>query len=192
VPNVPIKFKDIRSFWLGAKAWNATFQGSGWIAHDMRAVNTNVQGSTYASAVAAIDCEILVTRRHFPATRNLSPDSTSGSYVGEFNLGGNLYRVFIQRGATQYSNGEFAGLIQFRSVNGLPNHVNMEPIFNFLITKTYRQLGHFGARSRGRGLDDTLINPDSYWVQVVTGIEVEYDAYDLDIDSYYLRVNEDI
>ena len=192
IPNAPIRFGDIRSFWLGAKAWNSTVTGNGWIAHDMRACNTPAHDDTYAEGVAAVDCEILITHRHFPVNRNLSPGATSGTYCGEFNLGGNLYRVYIQQGATRYSNGQYAGLIQFRTVNGLPNHVNIYPIIEFLLTKTYAELGHYGTRARGRGLNDTLISPNMWWVQSVTGMETESGAYDLDIDSYYCRINQDI
>ena len=74
----------------------------------------------------------------------------------------------------------------------MPNHFPMHKVWEFLQTRTYRSVGHTsGARMPGQGVDDPMISPDSWYHQCCTGIEMEHDTYDLQVDTYYDRLNED-
>lgn len=196
-PNRAIQFKNITSHWIGAKSWSLTgvdggTLGTGWIAHDMRVCSSGRATTSYADVANILIGEVLVTRRHLPADRNLDPGATSGHYRGEHSIGGSLFRLFIQAGSTYTADGQRACLIQLRTVGGLPNHFPMHKVWEFLRTRTYRSVGHTsGARMPGQGVDDPMISPDSWYHQCCTGIEMEHDTYDLQVDTYYDRLNED-
>ena len=186
-PNFPCRYGDIRSLWIGAKRWSRSGEAPGWIAHDMRALNTGNRPVDNPSLVAAIDAEFLITRAHYPSTYNTSDDSTSGRMVWSGTLGGVFFKVFFQYGAA-YS-GVF--LPQFRAVNGTPNDLNVKPLVDWLLTMRYSEVGWTGNRARGQGYNDTIFNSNMWLHMITTGFETEYGALDIDVDSFYCRLNLD-
>lgn len=190
IPTVPIQFKDITSFKIGASEWNfddTNVHGPGWIAHDMRAFNTSNLILPSGGYPAIIDCEILVTRKHFPASHNVTNDSSSGPMVWEGTLGGVFYKVFFMYGAS------YPGcfLVQFRAVNGAPDEMDFYPIIRWLLTRRYNEFPQWtGNRCRGQGYNDTIVNGNHWWSQVVTGIETEYGRYRLGVKNFYCEINE--
>jgi len=187
-----IQFKNILSHWIGAKAWNLTSLGggslgTGWIAHDMRVSSEGRATTSYNDALTILLGEVLVTRKHLPIDRYLGPSDTSGHYRGEFEIWGCTFRLYIQQGATNTC------LIQMRTVGDLPNHFPMHEIWRFLTETTYAEVGHTtGYRMPGQGINDPMINPNSWYHQCGTGIEMEHDTYNLSVDTYYDRINQDL
>lgn len=196
IPNVPIQLKDVRSLWIGAKSWTLSgSHGPGWIAHDMRILNRSRQwsNSTWDPVMEDLDAEFMVTHRHFPADHNISDTAGSGTHCGIHTIAGIRFRLWCMLGASRWSNGQRLPLIQFRAIDGAPGYVPLHAIIAWGLSTTYRSLGVTNAahRVRGRGLDDTVFSRDHWWHQVMTGIEVEYGNYDLKVDTYTVRVNED-
>lgn len=192
--NVPIQFKNIRSHWIGAKSWSLSalpggVLGTGWIAHDMRVCSSGRATVDYKDIANILLGEVMVTRRHFPADRNLAPDSR---FYGEYTIGGSVFRLVIFRGSGDVAGVGKACLIQLRTVGGLPNHFPMHEVWRFLTSRTYRSVGNTGGpRIHGQGVDDPLVSPNSWYHQCGTGIEMEHDTYDLQVDTYYDRMNLD-
>ena len=186
-PNFPCRYGDIRSLWIGAKSWGRSGEAPGWVALDMRALNTGSRPTDNPALVAAIDAEFLITRAHYPSTYNTADDSTSGRMVWSGTLGGVFFKVFFQYGAA-YS-GVF--LPQFRAVNGAPNDLNIKPLVDWLLTRRYSEFSWTGNRARGQGYNDTIFSPNMWLHMITTGFEVEYGSLDIDIDGFYCRLNQD-
>lgn len=196
IPNVPIQLKNIRSHWIGAKSWALSGNhGPGWIAHDMRVSRTATQWGSgqLQQAIEDMDAEFMITHRHFPADHNTGPTAGSGTMAGIHTIAGTRFRLWCMVGASRWGNGVQLPLIQFRAIDGAPNYVNGKAVIDFCLNRTYRSIGVTNPRhmARGRGPDDTIFSPDHWWHQVFTGIELEYGDYDLKIDTYTVRVNED-
>lgn len=191
-PGPPIQFKNILSHWIGAKGWSllplsGSALGTGWVAHDMRVCSEGRQTTSYNDSLTILLGEVLVTRLHLPADRYLGEFDTSGYYRGEHVIWGQPFKLYIQQGATNTC------LIQLRTTLGLPNHFPMHEIWRFLTETTYAEVGHtVGHRMPGQGVNDPMVNPNSWYHQCATGIEMEADSYDLSVDTYYDRINEDL
>ena len=153
----------------------------------MRAMNQESVILPAGGWQAIIDAEVLVTRKHFPASHNVQDNSSSGAKVWEGTLGGVFYKVFFQYGASY----EGCLLVQFRAVNGAPNVMNFKPIVDWLLTRRYNEFPMWtGNRARGQGPNDTILNPNHWWHQVITGMETEWGEYRLRVKNFYCRINE--
>ena len=138
MPNVPIRYGDIRSFWLCIDEIIRTGDSPGWVAHDMRAFSTGQEFDTGGAGQPTLDslvypylpAEFMITRQHYPVSYNTSDNSTSGRKVWEGTLGGVFFKLFIQYGA-------YAPLVQFRAVNGMPANFNAQPVIDWLLTTRF-------------------------------------------------------
>jgi hypothetical protein len=187
-----IQFKNILTHWIGAKSWSLTalsgsVLGTGWVAHDMRVCSEGRATTSYTDSLTILLGEVLVTRKHLPVDRYLGSSDTSGYYRGEHVIWDQTFKLYIQQGATNTC------LIQLRTVGDLPNHFPMHEIWRFLTSTTYAAVGHtVGHRMPGQGVNDPMVNPNSWYHQCATGIEMEHDSYNLQVDTYYDRINEDL
>ncbi len=201
MPNVPIQYKNIRSFWICMDEIVRTGDSPGWVAHDMRAFSTGQEFDTGGSGQPSLldlvypylPAEFMITRQHYPSNYNTSDNSTSGRKVWEGMLGGVFFKLMIQYGA-------YAPLVQFRAVNGMPANFNGMPVIDFLLNTRYSDLptqpkaGHYpgqGWSGGPRGGNQTIFDPNWWWHGCTTGIEYEYGTGSAIFRNFKIRINQD-
>lgn len=193
--NLPIKVGDIDVLWSGFKSIDTSgTSGHGHLSHDMRLMDTDAELIGYSTAAPHIRQELFVVVEQYE-NYGAHPNGRAASrYHGQYRIGGRDWHVYIQPGASTDPNGNPNPQLIWLPVNfPLPNPLDMAPLFRWAMNITHNELtvNAPGLIQYGRTANDTLIDPNLWFVSNAMGVEVDEGNFDVQVNTAYFRVNRD-
>lgn len=194
-PNIPIQYKNINVCYVGQKAITVTSESGfkGHLSHDMRAMDTNAYIAGYSSAEPHIRTELFIVARTWGGYGAHPAGRDPARFRGTVTIAANSWHIYIQPGASTYLGVANPQIIWLPATLPMPDILDIAPLFKWAMRTRYQDLPN-GAGSiieRDRTASDFILNGDHWFNQNAQGVEIEYGAMDMTLDTAFLRVNQD-